>query len=66
MENLAKKIKEAFEQKTRVRVDCAVYEDEPQRIWPINEKDREKKIAQFARDYGFQLVSTRQRCVPFL
>jgi hypothetical protein len=24
---------------------CAVYEDELQRIWPLTEEDREKKIA---------------------
>jgi hypothetical protein len=30
---------------------CAVYE-ELQRIWPLTEKDREAKIAQFANEYG--------------
>lgn len=34
---------------------CAVYETELQRIWPLNEKDREAKIAQFAKEYGFRL-----------
>jgi hypothetical protein len=34
---------------------CAVYEDELQRFWPLNEKDREAKIAQFAKKYGFRL-----------
>ena len=34
---------------------CAVYEDELQRLWPFNQKDREAKIAQFAKDYGFRL-----------
>ena len=27
----------------------AAYEDELQRIWPLNEKDREAKMAEFAR-----------------
>jgi hypothetical protein len=34
---------------------CAVYENELQRVWPLNEKDREAKIAQFAKKYGFRL-----------
>jgi hypothetical protein len=34
---------------------CAIYEDELQRFWPLNEKDREAKIAQFAKKYGFRL-----------
>lgn len=35
---------------------CAVYEDELQRIWPINETNRKAKIKQFAQEHGFQLV----------
>jgi hypothetical protein len=31
---------------------CAVYEEELRRIWPLTEKDREAKIAQFANEYG--------------
>jgi hypothetical protein len=34
---------------------CAVYEDELQRFWPPNEKQREAKMAEFARKYGFRL-----------
>jgi len=34
---------------------CAVYEPDLQRIWPINDKDRERKIAEFAKQYGFRL-----------
>jgi len=26
-----------------------------ERIWPINEAEREEKIAQFAKKYGFRL-----------
>ena len=33
----------------------AVYEAELVRIWPLDEKDREGKIAQFAKEYGFRL-----------
>ena len=34
---------------------CAVYEEELKRLWPLNESEREAKIAQFAEDYGFRL-----------
>ena len=34
---------------------CAVYEDELQRFWPIDEQDREAKIAEFAKTYGLRL-----------
>ena len=33
----------------------AAYEAELVRIWPLNESEREAKIAQFAKDYGFRL-----------
>jgi hypothetical protein len=39
---------------------CAIYEDELQRIWPLNEENRKAKIAQFAKDYGFQLSFYKQ------
>ena len=38
----------------------AVYEAELQRIWPLNAKDREKKIAQFATERGFLLSFYKQ------
>jgi hypothetical protein len=34
---------------------CVVYERELRRLWPLNEKDREAKITQFAKEYGFRL-----------
>jgi hypothetical protein len=34
---------------------CAVYEDELKRLWPLKDKDREAKIANFAQVYGFRL-----------
>jgi hypothetical protein len=34
---------------------CAIYEDELKRFWPLDEKDREAKIAEFAKRYGFRL-----------
>jgi hypothetical protein len=32
---------------------CAIYESELQRVWPLNEKDREAKIAEFAKNTVF-------------
>jgi hypothetical protein len=35
---------------------CAVYEDELQRVWPLDEENRKAKIEQFANENGFRLV----------
>jgi hypothetical protein len=32
-----------------------IYEFELSRIWPLNEKDREAKITQFAQEHGLRL-----------
>jgi hypothetical protein len=37
------------------RKHCVVYERELKRFWPLDEKDRAAKIAQFAKKYGFRL-----------
>jgi hypothetical protein len=55
MENLSKRIKREFKAQAGNRAHCAVYEDELQRVWPLNEGDRQAKIAQFATNYGFHL-----------
>jgi hypothetical protein len=34
---------------------CAVYEDDLKRFWPLDKEDREAKIAEFAKRYGFRL-----------
>jgi hypothetical protein len=34
---------------------AAVHESDLQCIWPLNEQDRERKIAEFATHYGFRL-----------
>jgi hypothetical protein len=54
MEILAGHIKRELERKLR-KLGTARSTKELQRIWPQNEKHREKKIAQFARNYGFHL-----------
>ena len=60
MEILAKRIKRELRGKPGNRAHCAVYEDELQRIWPVNEKDRQAKIARFAMENGFQLGFYKQ------
>jgi len=50
METLAKQIEE------RMHGDWSmIREEDLERVWPINEEDREEKIAQFAKKYGFRL-----------
>jgi hypothetical protein len=39
---------------------CAVYESDLKRVWPLYERDRETKIEQFAKRYGFRLRFYRQ------
>ncbi|HEX5490900.1 MAG TPA: hypothetical protein VFX07_06540 [Candidatus Udaeobacter sp.] len=34
---------------------CAIYEDELQRLWPLDAPYREVRIAAFAAKYGFRL-----------
>ena len=55
MEILANQIKRQLEIQNEIN-HCGISEQELQRIWPLNEKDRERKIAQFAKDYGFQFL----------
>ena len=52
METLAKLIKERMHGEWK---HSAIDDKELERIWPINEPDRERKIAQFAKKYGFRL-----------
>jgi hypothetical protein len=52
MKMLAKQIER--ELKTQIG-HCAIYENELQRIWPLNEENRNAKIEQFAKECGFKL-----------
>ena len=52
METLAKLIE------SRMRGEwkpAAIHESDLQRLWPLNDQERERKIAQFAKEYGFRL-----------
>jgi hypothetical protein len=35
---------------------CAIYEDQLQRVWPIDEQNRKTKIEKFAKERGFRLA----------
>jgi hypothetical protein len=52
MERLAKQIEERMHGEWR---HCMIRDEDLERIWPINEEDREEKIARFAKKYGFRL-----------
>ena len=54
MKTLASKIQRELDHPEVAQ--CAVYEDELQRIWPLNEENRKAKIAAFAKEYGFKLA----------
>ena len=43
------------ELRSRGRGHCAIYENELQRLWPLDQKDREARIGQFAKEHGFRL-----------
>ncbi len=60
MKILARLIKRKLELQTEQIGHCAIYENELQRIWPLNERNRKAKIAQFAKEYGFKLSFYKQ------
>ena len=43
------------ELRSRGHRHCAIYENELQRLWPLDQKDREARISQFAKEHGFRL-----------
>jgi hypothetical protein len=52
METLAKQIEGRMHGEWK---HCLIQDRELERIWPINEPNREEKIAEFAKKYGFRL-----------
>jgi len=52
METLAKQIER---QMKGVLKHCEIRDKDLERIWPRDEEDREEKIAEFAKKYGFRL-----------
>jgi hypothetical protein len=63
---LASGIRRELEVQTERIGHCALYEDELQRIWPLNEENRKAKIAQFAKEYGFKLSFYKTRAMRHL
>jgi hypothetical protein len=55
MRILASRIKRQLEGQVGRWEHCAIYENELQRLWPLDEKNRKAKIAAFAMEYGFRL-----------
>jgi hypothetical protein len=55
MKTLAGRITDLLEVETAEKGHCAIYEDELQRIWPLDEENRKAKIEQFAKENGFKL-----------
>ena len=53
METLARQIEQGMHGKEWRH--SAIYEKDLARLWPLNEKAREAKIAQFATQYGLRL-----------
>jgi hypothetical protein len=63
---LASGIRRELEVQTERIGHCAIYEDELQRIWPLNEENRKAKIAQFAKEFGFKLSFYKTRAMRHL
>jgi len=63
MQQLAKLIESRMQGQWK---HAAVHESDLQRIWPLNDQDRERKIAEFAAEYGFRLrFYTKGMCAIF-
>jgi hypothetical protein len=60
MKTLAERIERELETETARIGHCAIYEDDLQRLWPLNEENRKAKIEQFAKEYGFKLSFYKQ------
>jgi hypothetical protein len=55
MKLLSKRILRELETETNTIGHCAIYENELQRLWPLDEENRRAKIEQFAKEHGFKL-----------
>jgi hypothetical protein len=56
MKILAQLIRRQLRVEARKWGHSAIYEDQLQRVWPIDEENRKAKIEQFAKKYGFRLA----------
>ena len=55
MKMLAAQIERELETETAMIRHCAIYEDQLQLIWPLDEENRKRKIEQFAKEHRFTL-----------
>jgi hypothetical protein len=60
MKILARRIKRKLEKRTERNGHYAIYQDQLQRVWPLNEENRKAKIEQFAKEYEFKLSFYKQ------
>ena len=60
MKTLAKRIRRELESESPKTEHCIIYENELQRLWPIDEENRKRKIAHFANQNGFKLSFYKQ------
>jgi hypothetical protein len=60
MKTLAQQIERELEAQIEKMGHCAIYEDQLQRIWLLNEQNRKAKIEQFAKEHGFKLSFYKQ------
>jgi len=61
MEILAAPIKRQLLLDTGTLGHCAIYKNELQRTWPLNEENRKRKIEQFTKKYGLRLSFYKSR-----
>jgi len=50
-----RKLLRQIKRELKTAKQCAIYEEELNRVWPNDGNQRERKIARFAEDNGFRL-----------
>ena len=55
MQKLAAQIRRELRESTQLIPYCAIYEEELQRFWPLELRNRKAEIERFAKQHGFKL-----------
>ena len=55
MRTLAARIRRELRETAQPIPYCGIYEDELQRLWPLQLQNREAEIERFAQQHGFKL-----------
>ncbi len=50
-----RKLIQQIKRELKTAKHCAIYQEELNRVWPYDGKERKTQIAQFAEDHGFRL-----------